>query len=591
MAIAFWSCTSEYDVRLRYEDSALRSQAARYEVALVESCALNSSAPIAGATRHIEFSADEAPEALGEVAHGSYSLFARAWSADCELVAVGCRNVQVGVDNQLSVQLVAASGQRCAADDTCSAGVCGSALLDAGVDASPDGSPIDGSATDAALSDVQPDAGDDANSDVGVDGAGVDGACVEGSECGSGGTCRGGGCCEGCFDGVRCQSGTVVAACGTGGASCDRCGVNVSCLASECIADNPAVLVEMGASTGHAIDADGNLWTWGGTGRSDEVIGTGGVMPSQVPVIIGTNVRFVAVDSVDTATVAGCFGDERLLSCWGRFRDDSGFTAAADYVYDSPTDVPVPAAIDISSIDVSSRAGLGTLALAGTNGSIWSMGLHYCESRGGPRGELERVPVLAEGTEVRTGWAHGCFGDRDNGWSCFGIDSAGYGYLGVDGSTGCLAPLAQPAAAVELIPAQFATAYLDTAGRLFTFGRNENLGLGHEGGGATAVATGETFEAVEMARGYGCGLRAGQVYCWGDFDQTGAGNSVDHASADPIAWDPEREAIRQISLGASAGCGVGVNGRIICWGSAVLGGGIDGVDTSATVRAFGLPTP
>jgi hypothetical protein len=46
---------------------------------------------------------------------------------------------------------------------------------------------------------------------------------VPGELCPSGGTCRDGACCLGCWDGSTCLAGNSVAACGTNGATCDRC--------------------------------------------------------------------------------------------------------------------------------------------------------------------------------------------------------------------------------------------------------------------------------------------------------------------------------------------------------------------------------
>jgi hypothetical protein len=46
---------------------------------------------------------------------------------------------------------------------------------------------------------------------------------IPGEQCPSGGTCRAGACCVGCWDGSQCLAGNTVAACGTNGATCDRC--------------------------------------------------------------------------------------------------------------------------------------------------------------------------------------------------------------------------------------------------------------------------------------------------------------------------------------------------------------------------------
>jgi hypothetical protein len=46
---------------------------------------------------------------------------------------------------------------------------------------------------------------------------------IPGELCPSGGTCRAGACCVGCWDGSQCLAGNTVAACGTNGATCDRC--------------------------------------------------------------------------------------------------------------------------------------------------------------------------------------------------------------------------------------------------------------------------------------------------------------------------------------------------------------------------------
>jgi hypothetical protein len=48
------------------------------------------------------------------------------------------------------------------------------------------------------------------------------------------GTCRGGSCCGGCWDGDSCEPGTANAFCGSGGAACVDCGVDV-CSSGACV--------------------------------------------------------------------------------------------------------------------------------------------------------------------------------------------------------------------------------------------------------------------------------------------------------------------------------------------------------------------
>ncbi len=115
--------------------------------------------------------------------------------------------------------------------------------LDAGLgadtgpaDAGPsDSGAVDASTTDATLADAAEDAAIVNECASAADGT----ACQSGA-----GQCHGGSCCTGCFNGATCETGTVLADCGTAGALCATCVDDDPCTTDTCSAgacSNPAI--------------------------------------------------------------------------------------------------------------------------------------------------------------------------------------------------------------------------------------------------------------------------------------------------------------------------------------------------------------
>ena len=186
-----------YRVVVDFEPPSLADDVTRIEVSLVASCdaqPFEGGEPV-GELRSIAITRDGASGTIGSVAEGSYGLYARGRSATCAVVAGGCTQYQLvaGGEGDLSVTMTPVAGPGCDTGETCAAGAC----TPAGVDAGPRDAGGDGGA------------GRDGGR---TDGGGSDGGCTEGASTCTGSTlstCRGGtriseDCVLGCADATRC---------------------------------------------------------------------------------------------------------------------------------------------------------------------------------------------------------------------------------------------------------------------------------------------------------------------------------------------------------------------------------------------------
>lgn len=139
---------------------------------------------------------------------------------------------------------------------------------------------------------------------------------------------------------------------------------------------------------------------------------------------------------------------------------------------------------------------------------------------------------------------------------------------------------------------------VDTGGRAWCWGRNDNgqFGNGSRAGAAvpvdspvTARITVPLVSVVVDAR-HGCGLTTeGAAWCWGtnEFGQLGDGTTTERMVPGPVAGDHR---FRSIAVNAMVTCGVTTAGAGLCWGGNVfgtIGDGTRGIDRTVPTRVAG----
>ncbi len=167
------------------------------------------------------------------------------------------------------------------------------------------------------------------------------------------------------------------------------------------------------------------------------------------------------------------------------------------------------------------------------NGGVWCWGQNDQGQIGDPRLIDSSTPVQVAGlskvVEVAVGQDHSCARLESGAVRCWGSGSDGQ--LG-DGSAD------------------------DTA--------------------AEPVAVDGLDDAVALALGddFSCALdSSGVVWCWGENEdgQLGDDTVVDHGKPAPVAWPDGAGRALQIGLGQKHGCALTDEGRVLCWGTNVLG--------------------
>lgn len=151
VVVLLCACGGEYDVRLQVVPPALLEQASHVELGVVPSCEGElDEGPVLG-NPLVRFAPGDSPPALGDSETGSRGLYARLVNASCEVIASGCSpvNLSAGGSDILRVIVRDASGNACAAGESCRAGAC---IAGGGIDASTTDALVD-----AGPPDVDPD--------------------------------------------------------------------------------------------------------------------------------------------------------------------------------------------------------------------------------------------------------------------------------------------------------------------------------------------------------------------------------------------------------------------------------------------------
>jgi hypothetical protein len=145
-------------VTIGFESESVGDKSARLEVSLIRSCELDdpTSAPVGPIDRWTIRRGESLPR-IGELAAGTYALHARAVSADCDVIAAGCKAFRVRDGRSLNIDLVLASTADvplCDAIETCADGAC---VIVAEEDAGDDAEVLPPTCANEALDDGETD--------------------------------------------------------------------------------------------------------------------------------------------------------------------------------------------------------------------------------------------------------------------------------------------------------------------------------------------------------------------------------------------------------------------------------------------------
>jgi alpha-tubulin suppressor-like RCC1 family protein len=469
----------------------------------------------------------EVPAMAPRLDPGRYGFAGRSRDASCIWFAEGCeeRDVPLGEGALVTITLAPTTETPACAPSECSAGACASG--DAGLR---DSGPRD--AGDAAVEcTIDADCPEcrrcEMNSCV---------AMTDGMPC-TGGSCFIGACCTGCWDGMFCRPGDVVAQCGAAGDDCEMCSGATPFCDGGCVGPRMIESVSVGSFFACVIAADSTAWCWGSNAAGELArapVGAGN--ESDVPVRIGTTADWELVGAGDEHACA--LRADGTTSCWGDNMD--GQLGTGDM-----TDRTTP-----------------TLSMA--------MGA-WTEIEGG---------VIGDHTCFMEGTALSCMGQND------------YGQLGAGDMTSRTSPFVVPGTWAEVGMGHHDTCGIRTDGTLWCWGQNLHGQLGDGMSGTMnrtspgQVGTMTGWTDVEIGDHHVCAVRAGELWCWG-FDADG--QVGDGLTADVLV--PTRIGTatnwRDVAAGLAHSCGVRTDGTLWCWGrnaSGQLGLGTTGADRLTPVQ-------
>lgn len=257
--------------------------------------------------------------------------------------------------------------------------------------------------------------------------------------------------------------------------------------------------------------------------NSDGQLGQGGFATQFGPRQVPGAWRAVATGAQATCAIAEGTG---LVSCWGQNFGGWSFPGNPALIVDTPTAV----------------AGVGAATAIAVGAS------HAC--------------AIEVGGVVR------CWGDTTNGRVGDGATGAGV--------VGAVAPQVSgiDLQARAIAAADHGTAAIGTtAAGLLAWGENvgNRLGLAmvRDYGAPASVDAATTWETIGLGADFGCGLRNGQVYCWGDHAQGQLGTGATMPQPAPVviptisfaAVAPAAFGRHVCAIGAAADAG-----KMFCWG-------------------------
>ena len=294
-----------------------------------------------------------------------------------------------------------------------------------------------------------------------------------------------------------------------------------------------------------ALDCRRGLWCWGGNDRGQ--LGNTTAIPgadSPVPVRVPGSKTWANLFAGRNHTCA--VDVDGGLWCWGA----NGAAQLGIGTQGGAADTGIPTQVVMDPPDPGSdnnwqQAGPGddhTCALK-TDGSMWCWGSNangQLGQDGGPvvRSRPNRVADMQSFATVTSGLDASCALDGADALFCWGRNTSGQ--LGTDGIQDEGFPRAVRPGVVwqDLSFGYEHVCGIQADGSLWCWGANAAgaLGLGDTAVGVDQLAPvqvgTETWEQVSVAQDYSCGIRAGEVWCWGEGAQGNLGNgSTDDLTA------------------------------------------------------------
>lgn len=340
-----------------------------------------------------------------------------------------------------------------------------------------------------------------------------------------------------------------------------ECPGDLTCTAGFCVGPGEMCAPEFsqvatGGGFACAIDASARLWCWGS--NEHHQVDPGDAFAHPLARRIG-NDRWQMI-SAGRGHACG-ISDGRML-CWGA-NDRGQITSAITGDVKSPIEIEVTGGPQtwsgvFAGWNTTCAIGEGRLYCWGEN-SNGELGIGNMADTGSP------TPVMTPHTDWLTvshgannTAGHTCAISRDAGLFCWGRGNSGE--LGDGASTGSDMPvLVQLQGVTSVAAAAFSTCATTMAGELYCWGYTAEGATGDPAvippGAPSNIATPTLASAligwteVSSSRSMSCGVRQGDVYCWGTSEGgTGFGDGIWY-SANRVFVGPIASGATMISLG------------------------------------------
>lgn len=328
--------------------------------------------------------------------------------------------------------------------------------------------------------------------------------------------------------------------------------------------------VSVGTTHACAVDGAGALYCWGSNATGQ--LGVSGIPYSDIPVRVtgmGSGVASVSAGSGHTCALT----TSATVKCWG---SNTNGQLGNGSTIDSPT------AVNVSGLSGVTALSAGTdYTCAVANGAARCWGWNDYRQLGDSTGISRTTPITVNGlstgvTGIAAGYQHTCAVLAGGGARCWGWNS--YGQLG-DWSTN---PSAVPVAvnmagsASAIAVGSMHSCALMTTGGVQCWGMNVFGQVGHGSPGNTGQWPGEvsglSSGATSISAGgmMSCAIVNGGAKCWGINTYGSLGDGTTTSRSVPTDVSGLTSGVLGLSAG---GCAITADGRVMCWGSGILGNG------------------
>ena len=327
----------------------------------------------------------------------------------------------------------------------------------------------------------------------------------------------------------------------------------------------PSTHVSAGFNHTCAVDPEGSAYCWG-AGESGQ-LGDGRVFDAWSPLAVPETATRVAAGSSHSCAIL----QDGSVTCVGN--GDKGQLGMGSVGYrDQPVTVPLGPATEITAGEAH------TCALVGGRAYCWGDGNYGQLGDPAKRSSLVPIPVSVTGVlagktliAITAGGYHTCAIDTAGKAYCWGRNQEGQ--LGTGGGGPAYEPVAvtDPSTPlVEIAAGSEHTCAVATDGAGFCWGSNADgqLGTGDtvDSPVPVAVTGGQRFTTMSAGRRATCGIADGAAVCWGNnsWAQLGTGDMSPHlAPTAVVGLDGLR--MQRISAGPSHACAA-TDQHFYCWG-------------------------